>query len=305
MIPLILNILLQSGTKMLKEIEKFLKFLKYEKNASNHTIKSYKLDLIQFNSYMEGKSVKNITPLDIRGFIVFLSEKNEKKTSISRKISALRSFFKYLLKERIIKNNPAESVPLPKLDKPLPKFLTMKEINELLEKSGGKKDNFTKTRDEAILELLYATGIRISELVSLNLEDIDLKEQLIRVKGKGKKERIVPFGNIALTKLKKYLKLRNTKKPRNSSVFINRTGKRISQRYIQMMLKKYLIIKGMSKDITPHSLRHSFATHLLSMGADLRTIQELLGHSSLNTTQRYTHLNLKQIIEEYKKVKPR
>ncbi len=295
----------QSGIRMRKEIEKFIKFLKYEKNASKHTIKNYEMDLRQFDSFTEGKNIKEITPLDIRGFIVFLSEKKEKKTSISRKISALRSFFKFLLRERVVKINPAESIPLPKLDKPLPKFLTIGEVNNLLEKKKESKDSFTKTRDQAILELLYATGIRISELVSLNLEDIDIKEQLIRVKGKGKKERIVPFGSIALKKIKEYLQLRKTKKPKDDSLFINRFGKRISQRYIQMMLKKQLLIKGINDEITPHSLRHSFATHLLSMGADLRTIQELLGHASLNTTQRYTHLNLKQIIEEYKKVKLR
>ena len=290
---------------MRKEIEKFIKYLKFEKNASKHTIKNYEMDLLQFNLYTEGKNAKDVTPLDIRGFIVFLSEKNEKKTSISRKISALRSFFKFLLRERLVKINPAESVPLPKLDKPLPKFLTIGEVNNLLEKKKESKESFTKTRDQAILELLYATGIRISELVSLNLEDIDIKEQLIRVKGKGKKERIVPFGSIALKRIKEYLQLRKTKKPKDDSLFINRFGKRISQRYIQMMLKKQLLIKGINDEITPHSLRHSFATHLLSMGADLRTIQELLGHASLNTTQRYTHLNLKQIIEEYKKVKLR
>ncbi len=286
-------------------IKKFLNYLKYEKNSSEHTIKNYGMDLSQFLEYTDKKKIDEITPLDIRGFIVLLSEKGEKKTSISRKISALRSFFKYLLKERIIKSNPAESVPLPKLDKPLPKFLTITEVNELLEEKEKDKDNFTKIRDDAILELLYATGIRISELVSLNLEDINFKEQLIRVKGKGKKERIVPFGDIAKKKVKEYIRNREEKRPKTSAVFINRFGKRLSQRYIQMMLKKHLLLKGLTKDITPHSLRHSFATHLLSMGADLRTIQELLGHVSLNTTQRYTHLNLKQLIDEYNKVKPR
>ncbi len=290
---------------MKEYIKKFLSYLKYEKNSSEHTIKNYGMDLSQFSEYLGDKKIDDISPLDIRGFIVYLSEKGEKKTSISRKISALRSFFKYLLKERIIKLNPAESVPLPKLDKPLPKFLTITEVNELLEEKEKDKDNFTKIRDDAILELLYATGIRISELVSLNLEDINFKEQLIRVKGKGKKERIVPFGDIAKAKVKEYLRNREEKRPKTSAVFINRFGKRLSQRYIQMMLKKHLLVKGLTKDITPHSLRHSFATHLLSMGADLRTIQELLGHASLNTTQRYTHLNLKQLIDEYNKVKPR
>ncbi len=293
---------------MEKYIKEFLKYLKYEKNASPHTIKNYNIDLSQFSSYSGDKSIFSITPLDIRGFIVYLSEKEEKKTSISRKISALRSFFKFLLKERILKVNPAESVPLPKLDKPLPKFLTITEINELLDediKENKRESEFTKVRDEAILELLYATGIRISELVSLNLEDINFSEQLVRVRGKGKKERIVPFGDIAKKRVKNYLKLRASKKPKNSAVFINKYGKRLSQRYIQMMLKKHLLVKGLKNNITPHSLRHSFATHLLSMGADLRTIQELLGHSTLNTTQRYTHINLKQLIEEYQKVKLR
>jgi integrase/recombinase XerC len=289
---------------MKEGIAKFLNYLKYEKNSSVHTIKNYNIDLKQFSAFIKDKQVDKIIPLDIRSFIIYLSEKGEKKTTIARKLSSLRSFFKYLIRVGIVKNNPAEIIPLPKLDKPLPKFLTEKQVENLLEEKEEKR-NFTKIRDEAILELLYATGMRISELINITLEDIDFKREQIRLKGKGKKERIVLYGKFAQHKLSLYMKERNKINIKNNYLFLNRLGGKITPRYIQKMLKKYLAISNIDSHITPHSLRHSFATHLLSRGADLRTIQELLGHSSLNTTQRYTHLNLKQIIDEYKKFDPR
>ncbi len=289
---------------MKDEILKFLNYLKYEKNSSIHTIKNYNFDLNQFTDFIGDKKAEDIIPLDIRRFIIHLSEKGEKKTSIARKLSSLRSFYKYLIRVKSVKNNPAEIIPLPKLDKPLPKFLTENQVGDLLEEKNQKR-NLTKIRDEAILELLYATGMRISELINITLEDIDFKREQIRLKGKGKKERIVLFGKFAQKKLALYMKERSKLKIKNNYLFLNRFGEKLSSRYIQKMLKKYLALSNIGSDITPHSLRHSFATHLLSRGADLRTIQELLGHSSLNTTQRYTHLNLKQIIDEYKKFDPR
>jgi len=285
-------------------IKNFLSILKHQKNSSKHTIKNYKIDLYQFYDFIDDKPENRIKPLDIRAFIINLSEKGEKKTSIARKLSCLRTFFKHLLKKGIIEDNPAEIVPLPKKDQPLPKFLTETQTENLLNYR-EKQSTLTKVRDTAILELLYATGMRISELIQLNLEDFDFKKSLVRLKGKGKKERIVPFGKFAEKKLKKYLKYRDKTKTSDNAFFVNRFGKRLTPRYIQMMLKKYLNLTNNSPKITPHSLRHSFASHLLSRGADLRTIQELLGHSSLNTTQRYTHLNLKQIIKEYRKTKLR
>ncbi len=283
-------------------IKKFIEFLKNSKNSSPHTIKNYELDLLKFNEFVK-KTPDKVEVFDIRAYIVYLSKKGLSKTTISRKLSAIRSFFKYLQRKGIVKVNPAQAIPMPKPEKKVPKFLTIDEIKKLLEVKSKRKD-FTSLRNEAILELFYATGMRISELINIKIEDINFKGRLIKVKGKGKKERIVPFGEIALNKLNDYMKMRKIVSIKDADfVFLNKNGKKLSQRYVQKMLKNYKILAGILKDFSPHSLRHSFATHLLERGADLRVIQELLGHESLNTTQRYTHLEIKKIIEEYRKYK--
>ncbi len=285
-----------------KVIDEFIEHLKNNKNASVHTLKNYKFDLYKFLEFLN-KPIEETEVYDIRAYIIRLSKKGLSKSSISRKISSLRSFFSHLQRKGFIDSNPAESIPLPKKEKIMPKFLSIEEVERLLEVK-SEKASFTLLRNDAILELLYATGLRISELVGLNIEDLNFNERLIKVRGKGKKERIVPFSEIAEEKLKKYMKVRAKLALKDTTaLFVNRFGKRLTQRYIQKMIKTYKILAGIEKDFTPHSLRHSFATHLLEKGADLRVIQELLGHSSLNTTQRYTHLELKKIIEEYKKFK--
>ncbi len=285
-----------------KAIEDFVEHLKNNKNASIHTLKNYKLDLYKFLEFLN-KPIEETEVYDIRAYIILLSKKGLSKSTISRKISSLRSFFSFLQRKGFMDSNPAEPIPLPKKEKIMPKFLSIDEVERLLEVK-SEKASFTLLRNDAILELLYATGLRISELVGLNIEDLNFNERLIKVRGKGKKERIVPFSEIAEEKLKKYLKVRAKLEVKDTTaLFVNRFGKRLTQRYIQKMIKTYRILAGIEKDFTPHSLRHSFATHLLERGADLRVIQELLGHSSLNTTQRYTHLELKKIIEEYKKFK--
>ena len=292
----------------LNEIENFLNYLKYQKNFSSHTIKNYKLDLYRLNEYLEEKDIhlRRVDNVLIRGFMADCFRRGESKSTIARRLAAIRSFFQYLISKGKLKDNPAKIVSTPKQEKKIPSFLTEQEISTLLDSI--KPSTPLEARDKAILELLYATGMRLSELVSLNLEDVNLNEQLVRVKGKGKKERVIPFGKIALQSLNNYLKLRNTinkGKVDARALFLNYQGKRISPRSVERILEKYVKKLAIKRRVSPHSIRHSFASHLLSRGADLRAIQELLGHESLATTQKYTHLNLKRLIEIYKKAHPR
>jgi tyrosine recombinase XerC len=294
---------------MKKEIEEFLNFLKFEKNASPHTIAAYSRDLNQLANYLRhnGLTWRNADTLDLRGFLAELHELQLKKSSIIRKLAAMRSFFDFCLKRKWRTENPASALATPRKEQLIPGFLTEEETARLLEWE-VRMDDPLELRDKAILELLYASGLRVSELVSLNLEDIHLKEKLLRIRGKGKKERIVPFGREAEKWLKNYFPARSIlikAKGPNQAVFLNYCGERLTVRSVQRLVHQRLKQIAVARKISPHSLRHSFASHLLSRGADLRAIQELLGHKSLATTQKYTHLDLSHLLEIYRKAHPR
>lgn len=291
---------------MEKFVKEFLKYLEFEKNASPMTIKSYREDLSSFLNFLnveepEIKNFSDINSFSISSYLSFLSRKGIGKRSMQRHLSTLRSFFKHLLKEGKIKYNPANSVPMPKFIRALPRVLQKEEIKKILEEK--EEEGWLGKRNKAIFELLYATGIRVSELSSIKLEDIDLVQRMLRVKGKGGKERIVPFGKKAQEAIKEYLKEIPFENVVN--LFLNKNGTRLSSRSIHRIVIKYTIKILNCKDISPHSFRHTFATHLLEKGADLRFIQELLGHSSLSTTQIYTHIEIQKLIEVYKKTHPK
>jgi integrase/recombinase XerC len=295
-----IRINVEEDGKMNKYIEQFSNLLKAEKDVSPHTLRAYITDLNEFFSFTN-KNPEEIDNLDIRSFLASLYHRKLKKSSIARKLASIRSFFKYLHKEGYVKKNPAKLVSSPKTQRDLPRFLTVDEAFTLMEAPKG--ETFQATRDKAILELLYSSGLRVSELSMLDINDLDIKESLIRVKGKGKKERILPIGAKALEALKNYLPERILLKKKSSALFLNGRGGRLTQRGIRRIVLKYgrMIVL---KDLCPHVLRHTFATHLLHGGADLRSIQELLGHSSLSTTQRYTHVDVSHLIEVYDKAHP-
>ncbi|MCS7203484.1 MAG: tyrosine recombinase XerC [Thermodesulfovibrio sp.] len=288
-------------------IDSFLNYIKIQRGDSHNTLRAYKRDLEEFFRF-SGADLYQIEPVIIRGFISQQILKGKSKSTVARKLSTLRSFFSYLYQEGLIKVNPARVVTSVKIKRALPKFLTVDDVFRLVE--APKDDKFINTRDRAILELLYGSGLRVSELCGLNIEDLDLKESFIKVKGKGNKERIVPVGQKAKEALKRYITLRNISrikgefKREESALFINSAGKRLSTRQIRKIVDKYAKAIGLLEKISPHTLRHTFATHLLMEGADLRVIQELLGHSSLSTTQIYTHVDLKHLIEVYDKAHP-
>lgn len=293
---------------MKNEVVRFLEYLKHERNASPHTISSYGRDLKQFVDFLEGREsrLSKIDNLHIRTFMAHLHERGLKKSSLARKLASVRSFLQFCLKKRWVEDNPAKIVSTPRQEKHVPSFLSEEEMAEFLEIPRSEKP--LVVRDRAILELLYATGMRVSELVGGNTEDVNFSDRLIRVRGKGKKERLVPFGRMAEESLKHYL----TKRPlllkeniRENAIFLNYAGKRLTPRSVQRSVDKYLRLTATQRKISPHSLRHSFASHLLSRGADLRVIQELLGHESLGTTQKYTHLDLGRLLEVYRKSHPR
>jgi len=291
-----------------KELNEFFSYLKHEKNASPHTIASYKRDLTQLAAYMDNKKfrLKDVDNVILRGFLASLYEKKEKKSTIARKLAAIRSFFQFCMRKMWLDDNPAKVVATPKQEIYIPSFLSEEEMADFLDLP--KSDNVLALRDRAILELLYATGVRVSELVGINIEDITFEEKMIKVRGKGKKERLVPFGKMAENSLYSYLKARqliNKTKIDDKVLFLNYRGERISSRSVERIVNKYIHRSATKRKISPHSLRHSFASHLLSRGADLRVIQELLGHESLATTQKYTHLDLRHLLEVYKKSHPR
>ncbi|MGQ9617964.1 MAG: site-specific tyrosine recombinase/integron integrase [Candidatus Aminicenantia bacterium] len=272
---------------------------------SEHTIRNYLIDLNQFLCFLKKNyiSLEEVSHKTIRDFIAERMKEKNSKVSIARKLSSIRSFFYFLIEKKVISYNPSEAVSTPKLEKKIPSFLSEKDAINLL----GEGKDIIEKRDFCILELLYSSGLRVSELVSLNLRDLDLKNRIIRVKGKGKKERIAPFGSHAERRLREWFKIRyeiNNGEIDEEALFLNMRGKRITARSVERVVKRYGI-ELIGKRITPHSLRHSFATHLLMRGADLRIIQELLGHESLDTTQRYTHLNIKELKEIYQKTHPR
>jgi integrase/recombinase XerC len=341
------------STRAMKQaIESYLEYLVSVKNSSPHTISNYGKDLRQFVAFLTppGMSLPALTAINhgiIREFVAHLHEQGLEKTSIARKLAALRSFFKYCVREGKLNESPARLVPTPKLPKRIPSILSAEEMNSFLnqlEEMDGSLPHTTKKskkewppaealalpsepklreeglllrRDRALLELLYAAGLRVSELTGLDLVDIEQKERVLRVTGKGNKERIVPYGNKAQQALDKYWPLReqlllqtsggyasSTATPHSEAVFLNYAGRRLTQRSVGRIVKKYVLLVNMNWDLHPHSMRHAFATHLLADGADLRAIQELLGHQSLSTTQKYTHASIRQLMDIYDKSHP-
>ena len=291
-----------------RELEEFIAYLKHEKNASPHTITNYRRDLLQLARYLENRrlNLRGIDNIVLRGFLAALFDKGEKKSTVGRKLAAIRSFFQFCVRKRWMDDNPAKIVATPKQDKPVPSFLSEEEMQEFLDLPQTAKP--LDKRDKAMMELLYATGIRVSELVGIDLEDVKFTERLIRIKGKGKKERLVPFGKMAEESLRSYLRARpliNKGQVEETPLFLNYRGRKLSPRSVERTVDKYIRRSAVRRKISPHSLRHSFASHLLSRGADLRVIQELLGHESLATTQKYTHLDLKHLLEVYRKSHPR
>jgi len=282
-----------------ENLEQFKKYLTNEKNYSIHTVKNYEKDIEQFILF--SKELEKVDEKKIREYLEFLSKKYSKNSTI-RKIIALRSFFRFLIKSKKILKNPFEYILTPKKEKRIPGVLTENEVKTLLDSIPC--DNFFSLRDRVIMELLYSSGIRVNELVNLNINDVDFFNEEIKVTGKGNKERIVPVGSVAINFLQKYVKeLKN--KINTKILFINKNKGRLTTRAVEMIVKSYAKKAGILKRVTPHTLRHSFATHLLDRGADLRSVQELLGHSNLSTTQIYTHLSIQKLKKEYEKAHPR
>jgi len=296
------------------EIGDFLDYLTYERNVSGNTIHAYRDDLESFvgflcNDYFtmgrDQLDMARVDHLTVRSYLAHLSRKKMSRATVSRHLSTLRSFFKYLVREGAVEANPARSVATPKREKHLPTVMQPSDVALLLEQPDASTP--LGTRDRAWMELLYASGLRISELVGVDLDDLELRARLVKVHGKGSKERIVPFGTKAETALRAYLAVRGdlATDPDEQAVFVNYRGKRITTRSVRRLFDTYLKQASLRTGISPHTMRHSFATHLLNAGADLRGIQELLGHASLSTTQKYTHLNDWQLIAVYKKAHPR
>lgn len=282
-------------------IEEFLRYLELEKGVSAHTLRAYRKDLTDFIAHVNAEPEK-IDMLDVRGFIAEQIRKGLNKTTVSRRLSSVRSFFKFLYREGHMKSNPAKLVSSPRLPKLLPKYLSVDDAFSLVEKPEGI--GFAPARDRAILELLYSSGLRVGELAGLNVEDINVREALVNARGKGKKERIVPIGSKALDAIKTYLVERILLKSKEKAVFLNRLGTRLTDRGVRRIVVKYARAIAINGSIGPHTLRHSFASHLLQGGADLRVIQELLGHVSLSTTQKYTHLDVAHLMDIYDKAHP-
>ncbi len=293
-------------------IQKFVRHLRLERGASPHTCRGYERDLVQFDQFLKDSglcvsskgsvAIEEVDRFVIRKYLSFLHRRN-KKSSIARKLSSLRTFFKFLAGEELVTSNPAKLVSTPKREKTLPTTLTVDEAFRLMEApSQGKTAE--RVRDRAILELLYSSGLRVSELVGLNVDRIDLDLGIVKVMGKRRRERIVPVGSKAIEALQAYLKTRGPVEG-EEALFTNRRGERLSARSVGRLVKRYTRESGIFRRISPHSLRHTFATHLLDSGADIREIQEMLGHASLSTTQRYTHLTLGKLMEVYDRTHPR
>ena len=303
---------------MEKLVKKFEEYLIGEKDASSHTISAYLNDLAQFEIFLKETGhacansqiqIEQIDRLTIRSFMSRLYEKSNSGASMGRKLSSLSSFFKFLCREGHLKTNIIKTIPVPKKTNKLPSYLSVDEVFRLLDLP--KANSFAGTRDKAIFELFYDTGIRISELVNLSLEDLKIEQRTVKVLGKGKKERLLPLGKKTIEIIKSYLKFRTDYiKKKNLAahplgVFLNQRGQTISTRGVRKVLSHYIKANNFQKNISPHSLRHTFATHMLEAGADLRVIQEMLGHASLSTTQKYTHLTVDRLIETYDKAHPR
>ena len=285
---------------MNRYLEKFLSYLDIEKNYSKHTLINYKIDLNEFFGFIGETPIEKVDYLVLRRYLAKIREKEPKPRTVARKLSSLRSLLKFLTREGYLKANPATLLTTPKLDKRLPQFLTEDEITKFIEAPKGGDD--MGRRDRAILETLYSTGIRVSELVSLDVDSIDFIANIVKVAGKGKKERLVPIGNQAIDAIRSYIDKRAHK---DKAVFLNKRGKRLTTRSIVNITEKYIRQTGLRDKISPHALRHSFATHLLNRGADLRSVQELLGHANLSTTQIYTHMTTEKLKNVYQKAHPR
>jgi len=325
-------------------VQKFLDYLKFERRFSEHTAKCYGADLKQFGEFLKcapRQGVHHAEPIEmrhhegepehgvavatqvrvevdllllsvqtdsVRAYLAYLNEKEYSKATIARKLATLRSFYKFLVKRNHITSNPVVTIRTPKQEKKLPRFLEYEEVKRLL--STPPMNTWLGARDRAILETLYSTGIRVSELVALNMDDIDFLGEVVHVRGKGKKERIAPIGSSALQVIQHYMEYRNKRAQNNGNfdsrvLFVNKHGQRLSTRSVRRKMDKYLKIAGLDPAISPHTLRHSFATHMLNSGADLRSVQELLGHQSLSTTQVYTHLTTDRLKEVYDNAHPR
>jgi integrase/recombinase XerC len=301
-------------------LEQFFEHLRYERNASEHTLRNYRIDLGQFHDHLAPADpatgarrefdVRQIDHITIREWLASLHAAGKQKSSIARKVASLRTFFQFLLREGVVPANPAKLVSTPRLEKKLPVHLTVEDAVRFIETPDTQTD--LGKRDRAILEMLYGTGVRVSELTKLNLRDVDFKNKMVRVKGKRRKERVVPFGEPALHALVDYLQVRArfldnapATERDEQALFLNYQGTRITTRSVGRMVDKYITECAGIHNISPHSLRHSFATHLLDNGADLRHIQELLGHARLSTTQIYTHVSMEKLIEVYDKTHPK
>ena len=297
-------------------LNQFFEHLRYERNVSAHTLRNYSSDLEQFLNFLtaDGKrnapEISQIDHLTIREWLASLHTDQKKKSSIARKLAALRTFFQFLVREGLLELNPAKLVATPKLEKKLPKHLSIEEAVRFIESPDPETD--LGKRDRAMLELMYATGVRVAELTTLNIPDVDFRNQLVRVTGKRRKQRIVPFGDPAGVAIRSYLDVRDKflfnapiSKREEEALFLNYQGTRITTRSVGRMVEKYLSLCAGIHNISPHALRHSFATHLLDSGADLRDIQELLGHARLSTTQVYTHVSMEKLIEVYDKAHPK
>ena len=297
-------------------VEQFLEHLRYERNVSAHTLRNYSSDLEQFLQFLtadekrEAPEISQIDHLTIREWMSALHTAQKSKRSIARKLATLRTFFQFLVREGVLELNPAKLVATPKLEKKLPKHLSIEEAVRFIESPDAETD--LGKRDRAMLELMYATGVRVAELTTLNLADVDFRNQLVRVTGKRRKQRIVPFGDPAGAAIQCYLEVRDkflfnapVSKRDEEALFLNYQGTRITTRSVGRMVEKYIRLCAGMHNISPHALRHSFATHLLDSGADLRDIQELLGHARLSTTQVYTHVSMEKLVEVYDKAHPK
>jgi len=290
-----------------KALAGFRRHLERERNASPHTVRAYIDDLGQFVAHLRLELGREPRPRDVdvmllRGFLARLHREGLKKSSAARKLASLRTFFRYLCREGILEANPARALLSPRLERRIPAHLDEADVGRLLAVSG---DRDADVRARAILELLYATGIRCAELVGLDLPEVDLEARFVRVLGKGQKERLVPFGAPAERALRAYLPVRASCRPRTDALLVNARGGRLTDRSVRSIVQRRVVQAAVAQRISPHGLRHSFATHLLERGADLRSIQELLGHARLSTTQKYTHLDARHILEIYSKTHPR
>ena len=290
-----------------KAVEQFLRTLR-ERNASAHTIKAYAGDLEKFADYAGSRDWRGIDHVAIRGFLSSLYETGLSKTSVARSLAAVRSLYRWLAQEGVVEKNPAALVSTPKLPKKLPRVPTIEEMNTVLDGQMPEVASFPE-RDRLMFELLYGCGIRNSELIGINLEDIRLSGEAILIRGKGKKERYVPFGDAVRAALTAYFPARQRmleeRRRKTPALLVNQRGGRLTTRSVGRIIKKIAVVKGLPADVHPHTLRHAFGTHLLEEGADLRAIQEMLGHERLSTTQRYTQLSIKHVLEVYDRTHPR